>query len=122
MVKKFSKIKAEHPRSFRVRNYSRLAEFLNSIFINNVNELIAGCDNLNEANDTFKREVLYYANKYIPIKTVIKKNSSKPFVKKNTKDLIKDKAEAYKVFKESGKVEDLEEYKKLTKIVKKGNQ
>ena len=96
VIKKYSKFQPEQQRSFRVRNYSGQAYLLQAIHENQVNELVEKCNNLDEANDTFKKEILYYANKFTPIKTVIPKKNSKPFLKPETKQLINVKNEAYK--------------------------
>ena len=118
-MKKISKSYSEHPRSFRVRNYNRLHKLLTSIQENQVNELVANCTNLEEENLTFKCEVLYYAEKFIPIKTITPKSNSKPFLKPDTKHLINKKADSYRIFKQSGLAEDLNVYEDLTKQVKK---
>ena len=65
------------------------------------------------------REVLFYANKTIPVKTVINSKSKKSFLTHTTRDLIKEKSKAYDNFKHSGSPNDLQPYKNLTKSVKK---
>lgn len=56
---------------------------------------------------------------YLLIKTIVSNNTSKPFMRKETKDLIKQKNEAYKSYKISGNVDEVNDYKTLTKNVKK---
>ena len=54
IVKKYSKFKSEHPRSFKFRNHDCIHELLHLLHINDINNLIAKCKNLNYANETFK--------------------------------------------------------------------
>ena len=87
----YSKFKNEHPQSSRIRNHDHIPELLHLLHINNINNLIANCNNLHDANETFKRVELFYADKTIPVKTVINKKSGKPFLTDTTKDIIKEK-------------------------------
>ena len=119
VVNKYSKFQPDNQRSFRVRNYSGQPHLLQAILENKVNELVANCNNLDEANETFKKEILYYANKFTPIKTITPKKNRKPFLKPETMQLINAKSETYKKFKTSGLAEDLDLYKELTKDLKK---
>ena len=119
VVKKYSKVNSDHPRTFKIRNHDRIHELCYQLHINNVNELISDCKTLKEANETLKREVLYYANKIIPVKTVISKTTQKPFLSHTTKEFIKEKAKAYETFKATGDINDFETYKAMMKIVKK---
>ena len=83
--------------------------------MNNVREPITNCNNLEDAAETFSREVVYYSNIHIPITTINSKKKPKDFLKPTTKDLLKEKDKAYKQFKRTHIKDDLYEYKQLLK-------
>ena len=77
------------------------------------------CNQLEEAAETFRRELTFYANKHMPVKTKVIKATLKPFITEETKNLIKEKQAALNKHKTSKDPADLTEYKRLTKLVQK---
>ena len=118
-MRKYTTQPSHHPRSYRVRQYTEtgIGLFLSSIHINNVSSIVTQCPTLKESVEAFNREVLYYANKFIPIRVKIMKNSSKPYITEETKHKIKIKSAAWERYKTSRKKQDYDDYKKLTKEV-----
>ena len=47
------------------------------------------CSELEEAATVFHRELTFYANKHMPVKTKLLKSCTKPFITDETKELIK---------------------------------
>ena len=76
VIKKMSMVEAEKPTTFMIRNHEKINDLVTSLYLNNVRELITSCDNLEDAAETFRREVVYYSNIHIPIKTI--KTNKKP--------------------------------------------
>ena len=119
VIKKMSIVEAEKSTSFRIRNHEKINDLVTALYLNDVRNLITGCDNLEDAAETFRREVVYYSNIHIPIKTLKTNKKPKQFIKPTTKELLKEKDKAYKTFKHSNSKEDLEKYKKLSKRTQK---
>ena len=73
---------------------------------------------LDEAASTFEREVKYYLTKYAPVKEMIIKQSNKPFVSDETKDMISRKRQAWLQFKQSRDPLAHARFKSIAKSVK----
>ena len=119
VVKKYTNIPHDHPRTYRVRQYtdSGIGLFLQAIFTNEVSQRVMECETLSESVSVFSREVLYYADIYLPIKTKILKNRAKPYVTEETKMTIYEKSQAWQAFKLSKSSTNLAAYKDLCKQV-----
>ena len=107
VIKKMSNIAAEKPSTFKIRNHEKINDLVTSLYLNNVRELITNCNSLEDAAETFRREVVYYSNIHIPITTIKSNKKTKQFLKYTTKDLLKEKEKAYKLFKNTRSKDDL---------------
>lgn len=102
----------DHPQKYKIRQHKPTsAEALRmDLFLNNVPELILNCNQLEEAAETFRRE-LTYANRHMPVRTKVIKANFMPFITEDTKDLIKQKHKALHNHKTTRNPEDLAKYK-----------
>ena len=96
VVEKTTTVPQDHQQTYRIRQHKPTsAEALKAdLFLNNVPQLILDCDNIEKAAETFHREITYYANKHMPVKTKVIKANSKPFISEETKELIQEKKAA----------------------------
>ena len=81
--------------------------------------MVSDCSTLEEAVEVLDREITYYANKHIPVKTKPLKDNGKPFISDETKEIINEKAKAWSIYKATGRVDDYDRYKTLSKLVQK---
>ena len=118
VARKLTRVQHIHPRTFRVRDHKGMNDLISSLVANNVNNLVTTCNSLEDASTTFTRELRYYSDIHIPIKTIAVKGQAKPFVSMPTKDLIRAKSDALSNAKATNQPQDFVEYKSLAKLVK----
>ena len=121
VVTKLTSIPQDHPQTYRVRQHKPTSvEYrMRDLFLNNVPELIMGCSKLEVAASVFHRELPFYANKHMPVKTKLLKSSSKPFITNETKELIKAKHQSLLRHRTTRDPDELQTYKRLSKKVQK---
>ena len=119
IARKYTTIPYVHPQTYRVRQYTNygVGYFLQAIYNNEVLKRVIECETLHESVQVFNREVLYYADIYLPIKTKVLKNRAKPYITDETKTTIDLKAQAWTTYKSSKSSQDLAFYKSLSKQV-----
>lgn len=91
IVTKLAGTPQERPQSYRLRQHKpNSGEALRQdLYLNNVEDLILACGTLKEAAEVLHRELTYYADRHMSIKTKQMRCNSKPLITDNTKELIK---------------------------------